>query len=829
MQRKLKRTLALLLTAVLLSGVMPATGFKGGWQLIVANALSDKNETIILSNTSESDWVLESDVPAGAQITASKWVYTLKTYTISSSSTLAGYTRDDSRTTYITTWSDILWYDNQQPTHETFRYVGTRSVEAYSITYLYRYYSPSKNLFSTAKLDSTYVVDGYWVNTSSVYKYDKFHSGQDLYMSNEITAVANDYPCWKGETKTYYKTLYGYQSGTRVYTYSFYSTQSLESFTDPSGTGDKDHVIENVIKYVRYVIQEIDRNKPVGTISASNDVSTSQTITLKMSDNKGIAGYYWGTSSSYASNTYTAASSTSANKTVSAAGTYYLTVKDTSDNLSDTVSITFFTTTLNANGGSVSPASVLTQSGKAFPLPTPTRSGYTFASWNTASSGSGTVYTGSYTVNSSKTLYALWQIPNIYNLGEETYSFKNYGDSDSPNGHCFGMAATSSGYYLGILSKSIIGGNDQMPLYSFRDTATVRKPICHYLQIQGTAANSAERKAMVAGGSIDLHGTINTRADWNACVNYVKNHAHDHKGTLNIGTWYNEGGGHAVNFLYYKEENGQQRIYIYDNNNPSSESYYYMGDDNYIHEGPSTGWYPHIVGMDLMDVEKYFPLANQYEPYRYIFAGKDEIIVEGATMCDMKCDPHFGTTVMFEIPKDAQEVTITPLVENAEFQYFENSYSFGAVDAETYGTLKVASKNAQPGTPMTFNIYNEPKCEIRIKNFVNNCTVDYRTTITFSAEDVKNPVSGASIHWFINGQDKGASDTYTEKEAKANFTVQAKYMKNGQALAESEVETVKVNTGFFAKLKAFFRALFGRLPKVVQAYLGVEFSERPQP
>lgn len=48
-------------------------------------------------------------------------------------------------------------------------------------------------------------------------------------------------------------------------------------------------------------------------------------------------------------------------------------------------------------------------------------------------------------------------------------------------------------------------------------------------------------------------------------------------------------------------------------------------------------------------------------------------------------------------------------------------------------------------------------------------------------------------------------------------------------LAESETETVNVKTGFFAKLKAFFRALFGRLPKVVQEYLGVEIIDRMLP
>lgn len=122
-----------------------------------------------------------------------------------------------------------------------------------------------------------------------------------------------------------------------------------------------------------------------------------------------------------------------------------------------------------------------------------------------------------------------------------------------------------------------------------------------------------------------------------------------------------------------------------------------------------------------------------------------------------------------------------------------------------------------------------PQPIIRIQNYAAAKTVDYRTTITFSADRVENPVFGAQIHWFVDGQDKGATDTCTVKEAKKDFTVQAKYVKDGKVLAESEIETVKANAGFFARLKAFFRALFKKLPVVVQEYLGVEILDRVLP
>ena len=110
---------------------------------------------------------------------------------------------------------------------------------------------------------------------------------------------------------------------------------------------------------------------------------------------------------------------------------------------------------------------------------------------------------------------------------------------------------------------------------------------------------------------------------------------------------------------------------------------------------------------------------------------------------------------------------------------------------------------------------------IFIRNYKGETTVDYRTTITFAAE-VPKPIDGAEIHWFVDGKDVGTGDTYTVKEAKKNFTVQAKYMDGDKVLAESEVETVKVTTGFFDKLIAFFRALFKKLPVLTQEYLGIE-------
>ena len=189
---------------------------------------------------------------------------------------------------------------------------------------------------------------------------------------------------------------------------------------------------------------------------------------------------------------------------------------------------------------------------KAGDLASPTRSGYMFVGWFTSASG-GELINDASTISKNMTVYAHWTDP--YNLGDETYSFQNYGDSDSRGGHCFGMSITSSGYYTNLLDIGRIGGNANTPLYSFDRTQTVKRPICYYQGRQG----SYSANAIVAGGSTYLYGGSDISSDWQAVVNYVKSHKYDNTGLLQIGFRKNLEGGHAINFLRYENINGQDR------------------------------------------------------------------------------------------------------------------------------------------------------------------------------------------------------------------------------------------------------------------------------
>lgn len=106
--------------------------------------------------------------------------------------------------------------------------------------------------------------------------------------------------------------------------------------------------------------------------------------------------------------------------------------------------------------------------------------------------------------------------------------------------------------------------------------------------------------------------------------------------------------------------------------------------------------------------------------------------------------------------------------------------------------------------------------KISIQRYQEFISVLYKTTITFSATTSDSPEE-SSIHWFVDGNDSGTGESFTLRNATQSFTVQAKLVdKNGNVLAESETETVRIKTDFFSILIALFRIIIGRLPVLSQ-------------
>ena len=365
----------------------------------------------------------------------------------------------------------------------------------------------------------------------------------------------------------------------------------------------------------------------------------------------------------------------------------------------------------------------------------------------------------------------VWKIDspatNIYNMGEETYSFDNFGDFHSRGGHCFGMSMTSAGYYLKELDGADVGLKAINAVYSLDKTSAVKKPICYYQDIQGSYALNAT----VAGGSYYRYNTYDIKSDWTDVVNYVKNHEYDNKGTLQIGFRKNGEGGHAINFLRYEEVNGEPRIYAYDNNFPDTETYFYKDSDGNILQAPYSTFSGTIDCIALRDVKKYYDTADSYNSRKTWFAGKDTISINSTKTYPIDGNIEMRENVVFELIEDIDTIIITPLVDDATFIYMDQEYSFGEIDEDTYAEFTFAETESDIPE---FEIINAPHEhvyeEVRTKP---SCTEAGSITYTCSCGDSYTEDIPKLGHDFSKDFTVDKKATYTEAGEKSKHCLRS--------------------------------------------------------
>ena len=323
---------------------------------------------------------------------------------------------------------------------------------------------------------------------------------------------------------------------------------------------------------------------------------------------------------------------------------------------------------------------------------------------------------------------------NVYSLGEETYGFQNYdyktcGSSCSYGGHCFGMAVTSSMFYLGLLDKYSTTGFEDRALYDYGPSILVTDPICHYHGIQGKTT----LKAVVAGGGFERNKNFLSmilqrafiKSDWDKTINYVKHHDFDNRGNLYISFWGKKKGketigGHTINFLRYSDEGGEERLYAYDNNYPDYEVWFYKDSDGFVREvyvdkygERHQGCYDEaILGIGLFSTNEYFQAAQEYKRSRTLYSSGDLIVVEKADKSLMSGNSSDEICqFMYEIPDDLTEVRIAPLTDHAEFTYMDQVYHIDREDENTIGILTLAQSENDTGT---LTIINDPDNHVHI-------------------------------------------------------------------------------------------------------------------
>lgn len=255
--------------------------------------------------------------------------------------------------------------------------------------------------------------------------------------SDKWVGYSNNYSRLTSDGKYLYfstaKHFYGYDTQTtdlvRLYTPSLKSNYSIYGFEYVGNDFIYDvNTSPNFDSNYTYRYNfEFDIAPPTLKATSTYGATASQTITLTMEDNSGIAGYWLGNNKDYTLNKYYPTNSKKVTIKVTNPGTYYMVVKDVFGNVSEKMHYFVYSKiTLNANGGTVSPKYVVSINNYSVKLPTPTKPGYIFKGWATSKNAKSGVTSIKPTAN--KTYYAIWKANTsiaLYKVNGKLTCYKN--------------------------------------------------------------------------------------------------------------------------------------------------------------------------------------------------------------------------------------------------------------------------------------------------------------------------------------------------------------------------------------------------------------------
>lgn len=115
-----------------------------------------------------------------------------------------------------------------------------------------------------------------------------------------------------------------------------------------------------------------------------------------------------------------------------------------------------------------------------------------------------------------------------------------------------------------------------------------------------------------------------------------------------------------------------------------------------------------------------------------------------------------------------------------------------------------------------FNKLISPSISIKNSEKYNNKSIDYKSTIIFTAEAINAP-ENAEIHWFVNSVAVGKGETYTYAKATDDFNIQVKLIVDNEIVSASTIEKIYVRNTLLDMFFAFVKCLFGMLPSLIQS------------
>lgn len=201
-----------------------------------------------------SDWVLASEVPADAEILDKKWIYTLTSYTTSSSSSLSGWTQYDSSYEWSSWSSWSNWQDNYVASNDATQ-VETRTGYHYYYyvcsncgAHMHGYGVPCYTWAGGCGMNTVYSDSYHAVRCAVPYSSaGDFYSTGVYYTDN--TGEGRGFAFVNSGSPYYVApiTQYRYRTRSQIWTYYYYKTEEQESYSYPSGSD-----ISNITEWVKY-------------------------------------------------------------------------------------------------------------------------------------------------------------------------------------------------------------------------------------------------------------------------------------------------------------------------------------------------------------------------------------------------------------------------------------------------------------------------------------------------------------------------------------------------------------------------------------------------
>lgn len=297
---------------------------------------------------------------------------------------------------------------------------------------------------------------------------------------------------------------------------------------------------------------------------------------------------------------------------------------------------TSYTVSYNANGGSGAPSSQTKWKDQALTLSStkPTRTGYTFSKWNTKSDGSGTSYSsgGSYTANSSATLYAIWTEHKLTVNYYSNYATSASFDAENAVGSSKNVKVwTGEIYYdndystYGLANYSNSTGSIYMTRTGYTGTGNWGTSTSGGTLInENTGFATGQALAEALGKSLKTgNASVNLYAQWKINTYTITYNANGGSGTMN---------SQSVEWL---------EDFVLSNNAFSREGYKFVGWNLYRND--DNKWYALSQGWMTEDEI----LTNGYS--KKVYPNQDDLALDGSWIRDNENAKQFTMYAVWEI------------------------------------------------------------------------------------------------------------------------------------------------------------------------------------